>query len=119
MSCPCSKLPQLVKVEDHNDLLKCLEKIEAGNWVSLFRCRECKQHWRVDDWDKLQIQFAVKISEAIHWQEFDDIPLHKQFLLESRGGLTEEKCIWQGCSNYQVKGVAYCIDHLFQTGARE
>ena len=119
MSCLCFKLPKLVKVDGRFDLLKQLEKIDTGNWVNLFRCNKCGQHWRIDECDKYQIQFAVKINNPIHWQEFDTTPLQKQFLIESRGGITNEQCIWQGCFRHCVKGVDYCIDHLFQTGARE
>jgi hypothetical protein len=126
MNCFCSKLPQLVKADQlvnaGVNLFVHFDTMQSGggnNWTNLIRCRHCEQHWRIDVSDKYQIQFAVKIDDINHWQEFDDLPLRKKFLLESRGGLTEEKCIWQGCSNYRVKGVAYCLDHLFQTGARQ
>jgi hypothetical protein len=126
MSCACSKLPQFLEVEKHPDLLQTLQKLEVGNWVELYRCKNCGQHWRIHAWDKYQTQFGVKINDPIHWQEFDETPLRekydielKKLLIESRGGLTTEKCIWQGCNNFRVKGVVYCIDHLFQTGARK
>src|ERR1022692_2507556 len=119
MSCACSKLPQLVRIDARCDLPERLEESELRSWIKLSRCRICGQYWRVDEWDKFHTQFAVKINDPAHWQEYDDLPLRKKFLLESRGGITNEKCIWQGCTNNRVKGVVLCIDHLFQTGARE
>jgi hypothetical protein len=117
MSCKCSQLPQLVKKsEDFSHLVEQLEKLETGNWVFLSRCRECKQYWRITESDGRSPEFAVKINDPAHWQEFDDLPLHKQLEIELRGGLTDEKCIWQGCTNRRVKGVVYCIDHLFPNG---
>jgi hypothetical protein len=119
MSCSCSKLPSLINVGAHHELMGHLEKLKTGDWVSLCRCRECGQHWRVDDWDKLQVQFAVKISDTSRWEEFDITHLQKQYLIEKRGGLTEEICNWVDCSKHRVKGVAYCVDHLYATGTRE
>jgi hypothetical protein len=119
MSCPCSKLPSLVKVDADQKLMMRLAELATGNWVRLCRCRRCGQLWRVDEWDKYQIQFAVKIADSSGWQEFDSEPLRKQFLVESRGGVTEESCNWAGCEKHRLKGVAYCVDHLYATGTRE
>ncbi len=119
MSCSCSKLPALVKMEANRELLIQLDELSTGNWDYLCRCRKCGQLWRIDECDKYQVQFAVKITDLSRWQEFDSEPLRKQYLIEARGRLAEEPCNWAGCDQQRVKGVAYCVDHLYATGARE
>jgi hypothetical protein len=106
-------------VDAHPELMGHLEKLETGNWIHLYRCRECGQNWRVNERDKYQVQFAVKIADVTRWKEFDSTSLQKQYLLETHGGLTEEVCIWAGCGQNRLKGVVYCVDHLYATGARE
>jgi hypothetical protein len=93
--------------------------VAVGNWVRLHRCKACGQLWRIDEWDKYQTQFAAKVPSFEGWESFDTSKLQKDFLIQSRGGLTQSECSWAGCKNAQVKGVAYCADHLFETGARE
>jgi len=82
-------------------------------------CSRCQQLWSVDEWDKYQTQFAVRIPQREGWREFDTTPFRQQYLVQSHGGLTDEKCIWQSCKQRRVRGVVYCADHLYQTGARE
>lgn len=119
MKCDCTNLPDLFKLESRPELEAETEEIAVGNWVRLHKCRSCGQLWRIDESDRLQTQFVVRIPSAEIWETFDASELQKQFLISSRGGLSATKCIWAGCGNPQVKGVAYCADHLFQTGARE
>lgn len=121
MDCNCSNLNRLVDVSDISpDFENNLTEISEGNWVKLMRCPSCGQLWRVDVWDKLQIQFAVKLDSEDGWEHVDTTALQKQFLLESRGGNEEgTSCIWAGCDLPAVKGVVYCIEHLYKTGARK
>ena len=114
----CKSLPQIFYLDDVVFFESRLRKVAQGNWVSLHKCRWCRQHWRLDDWDKYTTQFAVKIDDPQHWETFDSTDLEKGLLLESRGGTTDKKCIWAGCGNKSVQGVAYCIDHLYESGAR-
>jgi hypothetical protein len=65
------------------------------------------------------VQFVARIPPGVKWEAFDASPLQKQFLIQSRGGLTEDECQWFGCQGKTVKGVAYCVEHLYETGARE
>ncbi len=118
MPCKCSQLPDIVKLDNHPEIGR-FELLETGNWVRLFRCPCCDQLWSVDEFDKLQTQFAVKIPERDGWREFDTTLLRRDYLIRSRGGLTDEKCIRQGCDQPRVRGVVYCAEHLYQTGARE
>ena len=119
MSCLCEKLPRMLKVEDYPDFERRLKQLDMANWTRLFRCNICEQLWAIDEWEKYQWQFAFKVESSEGWQKVDFTDLRKQHLIQSRGGLTNEKCIWAGCEGHRVKGVAYCADHLYKTGARE
>ena len=119
MSCECAVLPEIVRVVDHQTIVDQLRLIEPGNWVRLCECPVCLQLWCVDEWDKLQVQLAIKLSDRDGWQGFDPTPLRKRFLLQARGGTVDEKCIWSGCDGRRVRGVVYCLDHLYATGARD
>jgi hypothetical protein len=118
--CQCSTLPETIYLESKPsgfDLT--LVELAVGNWVKLFRCSACKQLWRIDEWDKYQTQFAAKVPDIEAWESYDTTPFQKQLLLQSRGGLSNDICNWAACGKPAVKGVAFCIDHLFETGARK
>jgi hypothetical protein len=118
MPCECSQLPDIVNLDDHPAIGR-FDELETGDWVRLVRCPSCQQLWSVDEWDKYQTQFAVRIPQREGWREFDTTPFRRQYLVQARGGLTPERCIWQGCEQRRVQGVVYCANHLYQTGARE
>lgn len=118
MSCKCSQLPDIVKLDDHPAIGR-FDELETGDWVRLVRCPHCGQLWSVDEGDKYQTQLAVRIPKNEGWRELDTTPLRRRYLIQSRGGLTDEKCIWLGCEQRRVRGVVYCVDHLYKIGARE
>src|SRR3546814_2487953 len=99
--------------------LKYTIRVATGNWVHLHTCATCGQLWRIDEWDKYQVQFVVRIPPGIQWEAFDSSPLQRQFLVRSRGGLADAECAWSGCHGKAVQGVAYCVENLFPTGERE
>jgi hypothetical protein len=119
MSCRCDKFPDLFKLDSYTEFEQGTERVAVGNWIRLHRCKTCNLLWRIDEWDKYQIQFAAKVPSIDGWESFDTSKLQKDFLIKSRGGLVQAECAWVGCKNLQVKGAAYCADHLFETGARE
>lgn len=120
MKCNCKQLPDLFDIEDGpKGFAKNLNELAVGDWIKLMQCPECKQYWRVDEWDKYRTQFAIKLKTAESWEQIDTVPMQKAFLLESRGGTTQEECMWSNCPKNRVKGVAYCVDHLYETGARK
>jgi hypothetical protein len=119
MSCACSKLSDIVRLEEHPGIERDSDQLERDNWFWLVHCRSCGQLWSLDEWEKHQRQFAIKIPQREGWHDFDTTPLRQAFLIESRGGLTDEPCIWSGCSGWRVRGVVYCAEHLFKTGVRE
>ena len=118
MTCRCPQLEEFVEVDAYATLLADFDQKDIGNWVRLWRCRVCGQHWRVTDQDGREPRFATKITDAARWKEFGNAELEKQFLIQSRGGLSDQPCAWAGCVQPHVNGVAYCVDHLYQSGAR-
>jgi len=120
MTCYCNKLSSIVDVEaSPPGFDEKLKIIKEDTWRNLKQCKTCGQLWRVDVWDRLQTQFAVKLETDENWTSIDITELQKGFLLNSRGGTDPgNTCIWVGCNLSAVKGVAYCINHLYDTGAR-
>jgi len=117
--CSCSDLPDLIYVEEHpTDLFVRMEHVGTGNWVELYHCPSCHQFWRVDAWDKYQVQIAVKVPSQEEWLSFDCKPLILDAIVQVRGGLSSETCVWSGCGAKAVNGVAYCPVHLSEAGAR-
>lgn len=94
-----------------------LSKLSVGNWHELFRCTQCNQLWRIDIPDRLQEQYVLKVESNSDWDNYEISDLAKDLLLTSRGGLTDSICIVSGCGKNAVKGVVYCLEHLYQTGA--
>lgn len=117
--CKCIDKPVLVDISnEHSAFKSSLEKLEVGNWVLLMKCPECKQLWKIDEWDKYQVSYAVKIPSQENWEDFDSEALIKQVMIENRGGLENQKCMQSGCYINQVKGSAYCVNHLYAGGTR-
>jgi hypothetical protein len=117
--CSCAALPPAVYVDQEpSAFLASLAQLAVGNWVKLCRCSSCGQLWRVDEWDKYQTQIAVKVPTIEGWESFDSKPSELALLVSSRGGTSEAQCIWAGCKQRAVKGVMYCAEHLYETGAR-
>ena len=117
--CVCSTLSEAIRVRDYQPFITSWLQLEAAPWLRLMQCPSCGQLWRVDEWDKYQLQGATKLARREGWKTFDDTSARKQLLLSMRGGTTPEPCVWAACEQPRVKGVVYCLDHLYATGARE
>jgi len=94
-----------------------MSQIDDGNWVELFKCNNCTQLWAIDAWDKYQERVAIKVVQKENWDKATDHQ-RKNLLLNARGGVTENECMKTTCNGYAVTGVVFCIDHLYETGAR-
>lgn len=117
--CNCQEQSNLVEItNNHPEFKSKLTKLETGNWVLLMICPDCKQLWKVDEWDKYQTCYAVKIPLRDNWEAFDNEPLIKEIMIKSHGGLTESKCLSAGCNLNQLNGSAYCVNHLYAGGTR-
>lgn len=118
VSCLCSQLDAITKVESQPGLFGSLTAIEYGYWVKLCRCEVCGQLWSIDECDKGNIAFAKKLSSESNWQ-VQNIEEQKAYLLKARGGTENKVCAQSGCQNLCLKGVAFCVDHYFAMGWRE
>ena len=121
MTCVCSKLPDFFFLEEGpKGFESSLEQKDTSvpNWKNLCRCRSCGALWAIDEWDKYHDQVASRVRDVSHWDE-DSEEERKKLLLKSRGGLSDEPCAWLGCEKRSVRGVAYCLNHLYATGARK
>ncbi|MBQ0806996.1 MAG: hypothetical protein KBT55_03405 [Porticoccus sp.] len=117
--CNCKEQPVLIDISNnHSDFKSKLNQLDAGDWVMLMRCPDCAQFYKVDEWDKYQTCYAVKISSSQNWESFDSVSLVKEQIVINHGGLTSEPCMWSGCETKQVKGSAYCVNHLYSGGTR-
>jgi hypothetical protein len=116
--CDCGEQPSVRQVNGAVDnLFPGFDHVDAGGWKALLKCPSCGQLWTVDEWDRYHLQLVVKIADAAHWQASDEAQ-RKAHLAESRGGTGEMNCMWNDCERRQLKGSAFCVDHLFATGAR-
>lgn len=118
MNCDCHDQPAIHRVGGNlRTLFPSFKHVDAALWRALLCCPTCGQLWAVDEWDKYQIQLAVKVADAEGWNASDKA-LRKAYLAQSRGGNAAAKCMWNGCEKNQLIGSAYCVDHLYATGAR-
>lgn len=119
MKCRCSNLPDTFYVDEGpNGFQKSLHEEDAQDWMRLCSCPKCGTLWAIDEWDKYQDQIVSRVKDRSTWADEQGTEARKQLLLRSRGGTTDETCIWSGCSGKRVKGVVYCLEHLWNTGAR-
>lgn len=91
----------------------------SNDWRELFKNTSTGQLWVIDVWDKYTYQIAIKINDPKDWKSEKYEDYSKDLLLQSRGGYGEGECMWMNCNKQRVKGVVYCIDHLYETGARK
>ena len=120
MKCKCNNLPSQFYFSDAaSKFSQKLSEVAIGDWVKLYECTVCKTLWAIDVWDKYTWQVVFKISDREKWESEITVDKRKQLLLNSRGGLTDEICIYANCNKKRVRGVVYCLDHLYNTGARK
>lgn len=96
-----------------------LELIDRAGWYELYRRTSDGTYWRLETEDKYQQRFLVRIDDFANWKTFDSAPLEKGLLLESRGGVNSESCMWQRCSAPSLNSSAYCLDHTYEKGVRK
>ena len=118
MKCDCRDQPATRRIDGTlRALFPRFRCVDATHWRALLRCPSCGQLWAVDEWDKYQIQLAVKVAGEEGWNASDEAQ-RKEYLAQSRGENTTARCMWIGCDKNQLNGSAYCVDHLYATGAR-
>ena len=123
MHCACEELPVYTYYDAERGLSQKLRpfiaSVAKSSWRELFRCEICGTHWRIDVEDKFQQRYVWKVGGYREdWATVEFEEEQKKLLRQRRGGETDEECAWLACGKKKVKGVAYCIDHLYATGAR-
>lgn len=119
MRCRCANLPDAFYLDEGpRGFAESLTREDVGNWSWLGACPKCGALWAVDERDKYQEQIVTRVRDRTEWNEEDTTDVRKQLLLRSRGGVGETECIWAECHDKAVTGVAYCLNHLWKTGAR-
>jgi hypothetical protein len=119
LNCECSRLPDIFYLDEGpKGFMESLHEEDVQNWMRLFSCLKCGTLWAIDVWDKYYDPVVNRVKNHDGWASDQKIDERKNLLLRSRGGTTDKICIWSGCKGKRVKGVVYCIDHLWETGAR-
>lgn len=88
------------------------ELIENKGWFLLYENKIDKSLWRLDQWDKDQVQIFVKIESEKNWMEFDDKELRIELLKKFRG-LSDEKCKWINCDKSALNNLVFCEIHAY------
>jgi hypothetical protein len=117
MNCNCQELPSLVSLHEFKAFLTYKSLLETRDWKEIFQCLDCGQKWIVDIPDKLQVRRAVR-GDNTDEVESRMRDLIKNRIVNRRGGLEAEDCIWDKCRNKRVKGFSMCVDHLYDAGHR-
>ena len=123
MKCKCQTLPEIGYYRPGRSLSRHLrpyvKKLERRGDRELFQCTECGAYWRIDRQTFATERFAWRMPEFREdWDQVSKEEEEKAMLLASRGGTTEESCIWAGCKKMRIPGVVYCVDHLYNQGIR-
>ncbi len=118
MSCLCNSLASSFFLDEAPlGFEQQLDTIKTGDWIQLRKCPICGCLWSIDVWDKLQWQVVIKL-ESENDLGNDSTVIRKELLFKARGGTSNDKCIWARCENKAIKDVVYCLEHLWETGAR-
>ena len=81
--CNCKEQPILIDISNnYSDFKSKLNQLEVGNWVLLMQCPDCNQFYKVDEWDKYQTCYAVKIPSSENWESFDSESIIKEQMVQ-------------------------------------
>lgn len=120
MKCTCKEIKNISYIEDVPDaFLNNLDLVDSDNNYDLYKCKRCKQHWRINNLDKFIHQFIIKLNKIEDWEKKNFSKIEKECILEKRDGLSDEECMKYGCKKKCVKEAAYCIDHLYELGVKK
>ncbi len=112
MKCKCKKMRIRTpgyRSDSNFDKFPEIKKVDEG-WRSILQCPNCDQYWLVDEFDKVQHLWAIKVDHPDKPEEKDLFELHKTSLEKSRGGYSQEQCRMAECNNAALNNSAYCAD---------
>lgn len=88
------------------------ELIDRKDWYRLYRNKKDNSYWRLDEWDKYQEQFFVRLESTENWTSYDDKELRMELLKQHRG-TTDKKCTWKDCDRKALTDMAICEYHAY------
>lgn len=88
------------------------ELIDRKDWYLLYRNKKDNSFWRLDEWDKYQEQFFVRLDSTENWTSYDDKELRMDLLKTSRG-TTDKKCNWKDCDRNALTNMVICEFHAY------
>jgi hypothetical protein len=99
-------------------ILSELTLVTHRNWRKLYRHKGDGSHWIIDDEGKHGVQFLHRVKDLDEWMTEDHSAEEKALVLERLGGEGDETCIWVDCSERAIRGIVYCVHHLYANGGR-
>ena len=100
-----------------NEILKIIEAtfelIDRKGWYRLYRHKIDRSYWRLDEQDKYQEQFFVRLESSDHWAEFNDQQMRMELLKTTRG-TTNDKCTWNNCERNALTEIVLCEYHAYK-----
>ncbi|HAJ90218.1 MAG TPA: hypothetical protein DCM27_04280 [Rhodospirillaceae bacterium] len=108
--CNCKELPEWVAGDDGTEPFKSMSYILSvpDQYAIIVSCSDCKQNWWVNGSDKYSEGICVKIEP---FDDIKDVNIEKfkyAKLIGKYGGLTDKKCMYQGCQNMGMKDIVFC-----------
>ena len=94
------------------------ELVDSAHWFELYRSRRDGSLWRLDEWDRYQERFLIRVPSHIGWTEFDARQLLEGFL-EKHRGVSAERCSMKDCQRPALNKLAYCSKHAYEIGIRK
>lgn len=117
--CQCEAHGALVNITEwHPEFCQLHKPVESAGQHRLYQCPSCMQFWRVDVEGLRNVAYAIALETDKDWQQFDDSALVKAHMLKNRGGFADRACRQAQCDCQAINGSLYCLDHLYQSGAR-
>lgn len=117
-SCSCQQQKNIVNISDwHEEFCQPKNLLASNDTHHFYQCDQCAQEWLIDKANLRNVAYAYKMESAKDWQNFDTTMLIKQQMLYNRQGYSDEMHC-RKCENAAVNGSVYCLDHLFESGAR-
>jgi uncharacterized Zn-finger protein len=128
--CNCEQRPAATSLYDFPEAwvnsLQVLAKTPQGR-RRLLRCPYCGQRWQLDPDPKNYSPssalrgaprdkwpcLALKVPSDTDWDHFDERPARIAYLIESRGGISSERCRWRDCTKLALHESAYCPEHTY------
>lgn len=86
--------------------------VDDEGWYLLYQNKFDNTFWRLDKYDRLQVQFFVQLESKDNWTMFNDQELRIQLLLKTRG-VSKNICSWQGCKKRALQNLAFCESHAY------